>query len=429
MPFRRRIFVWLVVVAAIPAGIAVGVTLLVPRIALPVGGTAAWERAGDTWRALDSTLAGRPLPIGARAAMAHHGEELSQSLGRARQSLTLHDAAFSLLLVTAIGLAALVALGTVRLAGHLSRQLSRPILELITWTGHLTRHEPLPDAPPAKGAPEFEVLRGAFRQMAADLETARAREVEAAQLRAFRDMSRQVAHELKNPLTPLRFAVQRLAQNARADEKELLEIIDGESSRIEQMARDFATLGRLPEGPPAPVDLGELIEGLVKTTVPPSVAARVDRPPDLPPVSGHYEPLRRAFHNLILNASDACTAKNGGAGAAITVALTAVPDGAAPAAQVVIADTGVGIPADQLSRVFEPYFTTKKHGTGLGLALVRQTIHDHGGAVTVASDPGRGTAFTVTLPLGAVVTRQGESPTGGAKNAGDDGSAPAGAPA
>jgi len=409
LPFRRRIFVWLVVVAAIPAGIAVGVTLLVPRIALPVGGSAAWERAGNTWRDVENTLAGRPLPGAARSAMVRHGEELSRSLGRARQSLTLHDAASLLLLVTAIGLAALVAAGTVRLAGHLSRQLSRPIHELITWTGHLTRGQPLPDAPSAKGAPEFEVLRGAFREMAADLAAARAREVEAAQLRAFRELARQVAHELKNPLTPLRFAVARLAQNARPEETELLEIIDGESARIEQMARDFATLGRLPEGPPAPVDLGELVETLVRGTVPPAVTASVERPPDLPLVSGHYEPLRRAFHNLILNACDACAARDGGAGTSITVALRTVADGHRPAVEIVIADTGVGIPAEQLARIFDPYFTTKKSGTGLGLALVRQTIHDHGGSVAVTSEPGRGTAFTVKLPLpaGATVRARG----------------------
>lgn len=404
MPFRRRLFVWLVVVAAIPAGIGVGVTILTPRIALPVGGATAWERAGGTWRDVEHALAGQPLPHGASAAMARHGEELSRSLGRARQSLTIHDAASLLLLVTAIGLAALVALGTVRLAGHLSRQLSRPIHELIAWTGHLTRGEPLPDTPPAKGAPEFDVLRGAFRRMAADLAAARAREVEAAQLRAFRDLARQVAHELKNPLTPLRFAVARLAQSARPDETELLEIIDGESARIEQMARDFATLGRLPEGPPAPVDLAELVEALVKGTVPPTVDARIERPPDLPLVSGHYEPLRRAFHNLILNACDACTARDGGAGTAITIALKAVANGGTAAVEVEIRDTGVGIPAEQLARIFEPYFTTKKHGTGLGLALVRQTIHDHGGTVAVASAPGHGTAFTVTIPLPIAAT-------------------------
>jgi signal transduction histidine kinase len=410
LAFRRRIFLWLVVVACIPAAAGIGMALLAPSFAAPIGGVAAWDRAAATWLKADSALARQPLTPAARAALKRHADELSNSLRLARMSQTVRDYLTPVLVGIAAALATLVFLGTIRLAGHLSRQLSRPIHELITWTGYLTRGEPLPDAPPAKGAPEFEVLRDAFRRMAADLATARAREVEAAQLRTFRDLARQVAHELKNPLTPLRFAVARLGQNARPDEKELLEIIDGESARIEQMARDFATLGRLPEGPPAPVDLGELVESLVKGTVPPTVAASIVRQPGLPLVSGHYEPLRRAFHNLILNACDACEAgrtdaqahgRTGTSTPAITVTLRAVANGHAPAVEVVIADTGVGIPADQLKRVFEPYFTTKKHGTGLGLALVRQTIHDHGGSVAVASEPGRGTAFTVTLPLPA----------------------------
>jgi two-component system nitrogen regulation sensor histidine kinase NtrY len=409
LAFRRRIFVWLVVVAAIPAAIGVGVTLVATRIFPPVGGVTAWERAGSTWQQAQHALAPQPLSPAARAVVDLHTQELSTSLRRARQSLLIQAAASAVIAGVTAALAALIALGTVRLAGHLSRQLSRPIDELIAWTGRLTRGEPLPDTPPAKGAPEFDVLRGAFRRMAADLADARAREVEAAQLRAFRDLARQVAHELKNPLTPLRFAVSRLAQSARPDEHELLEIIDGESARIEQMARDFATLGRLPEGPPSPVDLGELLEALLKGTVPPSVAVRIERPPDLPLVSGHYEPLRRAFHNLILNACDACEAAGAGAlghgGTAesgrreIVVTVGAVRNGAAPAVEVVIEDSGVGIPAEQLARIFEPYFTTKAQGTGLGLALVRQTIHDHGGGIRVASEAGRGTTFTVTIPL------------------------------
>jgi len=407
--FRSRIFVWLVVVAAIPAGIGIGMTLLAPRLAVPVGGVTAWDRAGATWRDADDALAREHLSPAARAALARHRDELSTSIGRAHQSVYFRNAAVAALGGLAAALAALVALGTVRLAGHLSRQLSRPIDELIAWTGRLKRGEPLPDEPPAKGAPEFDVLRNAFRTMAADLATARAREVEAAQLRAFRDLARQVAHELKNPLTPLRFAASRLAQEARPDQRELLEIINGESERIEMMARDFATLGRLPEGPPSPVDLGELVETLVKGTVPPQIAVRIERAPDLPMVRAHYEPLRRALHNLVLNSCDAC--EPGGAGTEgsgdavgarrgeITISLRAVANGAAPAVEVVIRDTGVGIPRGQLSRIFEPYFTTKAKGTGLGLALVRQTIHDHGGSIGVASEPGRGTTFTITLPL------------------------------
>ncbi|HXY67951.1 MAG TPA: HAMP domain-containing sensor histidine kinase [Gemmatimonadales bacterium] len=401
LAFRRRIFVWLVAVAAIPAGVGIGMALLAPRLAAPVGGVAAWDRAAATWLEAQRSLARQPLTPAAREALRRHADELGASLGRARQSQAIRDSFLRVLAGLAAGLAALVALGTVRLAGHLSRQLSRPIDELIAWTGRLTRGEPLPDAPPAKGAPEFDVLRAAFRAMAADLAAARSREVEAAQLRAFRDLARQVAHELKNPLTPLRFATQRLAQEARPDQRELLEIVEGESERIEQMARDFATLGRLPEGPPAPVDLAELMETLVKGTVPPGIAVRIERAPDLPLVSAHYEPLRRALHNLVLNACDACEERRAGARARgeIAVTLRPVPNGAAPAVEIAIRDTGVGIPPEQLGRVFEPYFTTKAKGTGLGLALVRQTIHDHGGSIGVASEPGRSTTFTVTLPV------------------------------
>ena len=407
LTFRRRIFVWLVMVAAIPAAFGIGIALLAPRLPAPMGGVAAWDRAATTWLQAQRALARQPLSPGVRDALRHHSDELRNSLRFAMESQSIRDYFTPIIAGLSAALVALVALGTLRLAGHLSRQLSRPIDELIAWTGRLTRGESLPDTPPAKGAPEFDVLRGAFRTMAADLAAARAREVEAAQLRAFRDLARQVAHELKNPLTPLRFAASRLAQQARPDQQELLEIIDGESQRIEQMARDFATLGRLPEGPPAPVDLGELVDTLVRSTVPSGIAVRVERAPDLPMVSAHYEPLRRALHNLVLNACDACEARRAAAGPGgpaeprgeIVLALRAPGNGAAPGVQVAIADNGVGIPPEQLGRIFEPYFTTKAKGTGLGLALVRQTIHDHGGSIGVTSEPGRGTTFTVTLPV------------------------------
>jgi signal transduction histidine kinase len=410
LPFRRSIFVWLVVVAAIPAGIGVAVGLLAPQLAVPVGGVTAWDRAAATWLQAQHALARQPLTPAARQALRRHSDELSNSLRMARRSQVIRDYTTPVLAGLAAALAALVALGTIQLAGHLSRQLSRPIDELIAWTGRLKRGEALPDQPPAKGAPEFDVLRSSFRAMAADLAAARAREVEAAQLHAFRDLARQVAHELKNPLTPLRFATSRLAQDARPDQRELLEIVAGESERIEQMARDFATLGKLPEGPPAPVDLAELLETLVKSTVPPDITVRLEKAPDLPLVSAHYEPLRRALHNLVLNACDACEARRGGAATPgrtgqppahgeITVALRPAPNGAAPAVEIAVRDNGVGIPPEQLERIFEPYFTTKAKGTGLGLALVRQTIHDHGGTIGVASEPGRGTTFTVTLPV------------------------------
>jgi two-component system nitrogen regulation sensor histidine kinase NtrY len=402
LAFRHRIFVWLLVIATVPAAVAVSVSLLSPDLAAPVGGVDAWERAGDTWREAMRRLDVRRLPAATRRALERHGEEVAESVRRARQVQAYRYAISGTLAGILVGLAVLVSGGAVRLAGHLSRQLSRPIDDLVDWTGRIARHEALPEGPEVKGAPEFRILRDAFRRMATDLEAGRAREVEAAQLRTFRDVARQVAHELKNPLTPLRFAVARLRDDATPAQAELLEILDGESQRLEQMAREFSSLGRLPEGPPAPVDLAELLEGVGRATVPAAVGLHIEREGEAPMVTGHYEPLRRAFQNLLLNAVDAVEGEAAGtAGAARPPVLVRVGsarlDGR-EAVSVAVADRGPGIPPEALGRVFEPYFTTKAHGTGLGLSIVRQTILDHGGTITAANAPEGGAVFTVILP-------------------------------
>jgi two-component system nitrogen regulation sensor histidine kinase NtrY len=410
LPFRHRIFVWLIVIATVPAAIAVAVSAFTPDLVAPVGGVAAWERAGDSWRASLQRLNIRTLPPATRRAIQRHNDELATSLRRARQVQSFRYSIAGVLGGLAAALAVLVGGGAVRLAAHLSRQLSRPIDELVAWTGLLARGAPLPANTQTRGAPEFQILRDAFHRMAGEMETARAREVEAAQLRTFRDIARQVAHELKNPLTPVRFAVGRLRADARPDQTELLEILDSESLRIEQMARDFSSLGRLPEGPPSPVDLAELAESLARTTVPPEIGARVSCEGTVPLVLGHYEPLRRAFQNLLLNAVDAVrgtgapahrgTGAPGTEGAQPLILVTLAPASleGRPAVRVAIADRGPGLAPDAVARVFEPYFTTKAHGTGLGLAIVRQTVLDHGGSITAANAPGGGAVFTLILP-------------------------------
>jgi signal transduction histidine kinase len=408
--FRGRLFLILLGFALIPSILTSLAWSVSGSVVLPlVGATAAWDSAAASGEHAARALTDAPLTDAQRRALDVHEQMLRQSVVLSRQTEFVFRTAARRLAFATLFVVVVIGVIASRVAGHLSRNLSRPLQELVGWTERIGRGEPLPVNPPRRGAPEFEVLRTRMRDMSGELELGRARALEAERAAALRESARQVAHELKNPLTPLRFAASRLAQQARPDQQELLEIIDGESQRIEQMARDFATLGRLPEGPPAPVDLGELVDTLVKGTVPTGIAVRVERSPDLPMVSAHYEPLRRALHNLVLNACDACEATRtdarthgrteDAAPPEISIALRAVANGTAPKVEIVIRDTGVGIPAEQLGRIFEPYFTTKAKGTGLGLALVRQTIHDHGGSIGVASEPGRGTTFTVTLPL------------------------------
>lgn len=403
LPFRHQIFAWLVAIALIPASFAVLVWLYSPQIAEPAGGVEAWERAADSWRVARHYLDLDSVAPETAAALGRHEEELSNSVRMASRTTYVRNNALPRLAVFTVVIAVVLVGGAIRLAGHLSRQLSRPIDELVSWTGLVRRGETLPQDPPVKGAPEFATLRGSFREMAGELMRAREREIEATRLRTFRDMARQVAHELKNPLTSILFALDRLEQNATPQQKELLTLLESESKRLEGMARDFSALGRLPEGPTAPIDMGELLDTLAGTA-PEGVAARVEKDAGAPLVRGHYEPLRRAFQNLFINAChaiqeargpDAMTPRRDGE---IVMAVRGVANGSGRAVEVVVRDNGVGMDPVTATRLFEPYYTTKEHGTGLGLTLVRQTVQDHGGTITVASEPGRGATFTVTLP-------------------------------
>jgi signal transduction histidine kinase len=276
--------------------------------------------------------------------------------------------------------------------GYLSRQLSRPIDELIGWTGHIQRDAPLPADEHEGGAPEFAELRKALREMAASLREARARQLEAERLRAFREVARRVAHEMKNPLTPIRFAVSALSRTARPEQRESLEVLQAEADRLERLAREFTEMGRLPEGPAAEVDLGELLSELTRTSVPPSVAPRLEADPATPRITGYYEPLRRAFSNLMRNAIEAGV----GPGGLLVTCRPLEGNGA----EVRVIDTGPGVDTELRDRLFDAYVTGgKEGGTGLGLALVRQTIENHGGQVRYEPTPGGGATFVVTLPL------------------------------
>ncbi|HEU4953867.1 MAG TPA: HAMP domain-containing sensor histidine kinase, partial [Gemmatimonadales bacterium] len=277
---------------------------------------------------------------------------------------------------------------SVRLGGHLSRQLSRPIEELIGWTGNIRRMEPLPPDRPRRGAPEFAALRTALREMATALERGRNEAIEAERLRAFRETARRVAHEMKNPLTPIRLAVAQLARAPSPGTRDAIDVLTAESQRLEHLAREFTEFGRLPEGPAAPVDLCELLEELVRTSVPSTMTTKLALDPATPVLQGHYDPLRRAFANIIRNAVEAS-----GSEGTLEIAAEAVPGGA----RLTIRDHGPGIPPELESRIFDPYFTGKQGGTGLGLALAKQTIELHEGTIAVEQTVGGGATFVVRL--------------------------------
>ncbi len=393
LPFRRRIFGILVALTAVPITLAVVGWVLAARTTAPsAGARVALEGAAASARQMLERMDTTHLTARERAAFRHHLNQLSNSVTlvrRAETYLRYYAAGFAAL-VLALGALAIIA--AIRLAGHLSRQLSRPIDELVGWTRLIRRRMPLPAGAPTRGAPEFEALRQALRELATALDAAREQELEAERLRAFREVARRVAHEIKNPLTSMRIAVdqlRRVAAPAHSPMAAAAEVMAAETDRLARLAREFADFGRLPEGPKSEVDLVELLDDLGRTAVPPGVEVSVRADGGPRTISGHYDPLRRAFGNLMRNASEAM----GGCGS-IEIAVNGDGQGLV----VTLADHGPGIPAELRQRVFEPYFTTKQDGTGLGLALVRHTIEAHGGTLTVFETPGGGATFSIVLP-------------------------------
>jgi signal transduction histidine kinase len=390
LSFHQRILLILVCLGAVPTALAMlGWGLTIRSATRAPGARDAIEGLAASGRTLLYTLDSTQLRPPERRALADHATKLNTAIGQLQRAET-----FSRYYYAGLGLVILLLGGaflyaSIRFGGHLSRQLSRPIEELIGWTGNIRRLEPLPPDRPRRGAPEFAALRTALRDMAASLERARAQEIEAERLRAFRETARRVAHEMKNPLTPIRLAVSELVRSGGAEHREAIEVLVTESARLEQLAREFTEFGRLPEGPAAPVDFTELLAELARTTLPATMTARLTLDPSTPVLLGHYDPLRRAFSNILRNAAEACDEQG-------QLDITVAPDGQG-GVQIEISDHGPGVSPDVAGRIFDPYFTGKPGGTGLGLALVKQTIEMHDGTILLAGTPGGGATFVIRL--------------------------------
>jgi signal transduction histidine kinase len=233
-----------------------------------------------------------------------------------------------------------------------------------------------------------------LRQSHHDLVSAQAELVRKTRLAAMGEIAAAVAHEARNPLGALSNCVQLLRDNPNitGEDAELLAIMQSESKRLNDIVSDFLTFGR-PRAPQfAPVDLHELIDAtwtlLQRDDRCPSTIRFERRLEGTVTVTADRDQLRQVFWNLLLNAVQAM--RLGGT-------LTVETRRAGRFVEVLVRDTGPGIPAGILPSVFEPFVTTKSGGTGLGLAIVRRIIEDHGGDITVTAQDGEGTCFVLSL--------------------------------
>jgi len=390
LSFHQRILLILICLGAIPTALAIlGWGLTIRSTARAPGARDAIEGVTESGRLLLHTVDSTRLQPAERRALADHATRLNRAIGQLQRAETFSRYYYAGLGFVILTVGAGFVYASIRFGGHLSRQLSRPIEELIGWTGNIRRLQPLPPDRPRRGAPEFAALRTALRDMASALERARTQEIEAERLRAFRETARRVAHEMRNPLTPIRLAVASLVRSGGAEHREAVEVLVTESGRLEQLAREFTEFGRLPEGPVAPVDFTELLGELARTTLPATMTARLNLDPRTPVLPGHYDPLRRAFSNILRNAVEACEEQG-------MLDISAAPDDAG-GVRIEISDRGPGVSPEEAEQIFDPYFTGKAGGTGLGLALVKQTIEMHGGTIGVTETPGGGATFVVRM--------------------------------
>lgn len=223
----------------------------------------------------------------------------------------------------------------------------------------------------------------------------------AERLSALGELSAVLAHEIRNPLGSIRGTAEILRDDFRPGDRkyEFLEILLKETDRLNGVVEDFLGLARPVQVERETCDLmAELREVVALASREASAAGvrleLVER--ELPAVRGDREKLRQVFLNLILNGVQASPR-----GGSLTIAAALLParDESPAAVELFFADSGQGIPAEILPRIFEPFFTTKDGGTGLGLAIAQKIIESHGGSIAVTSEPGRGTTFTVRLPV------------------------------
>jgi two-component system, NtrC family, sensor kinase len=325
--------------------------------------------------------------------------------------------------VVLIVLYSLIALAVGVGAALISRRLLAPIERLTEGVkavaaGDLSRKVEV------QRSDEIGLLAREFNAMAASLGRQRTELRRAERLAAVGRISAQITHEIRNPLNAIGLNTELLAEEIAAlpepkgEAQAMVAAISREVDRLNGVAEHYLRFARPPRPAREQQDLSELLGGLLDFLAPELASAGVaverELPPDLPAVRGDEAQLRGAFLNLLRNAREAMP--GGGRVSVRTRPIEGV-------VEVRIGDTGGGIPPGDLTRIFEPFYSTKERGTGLGLSFTQQVVEEHGGSIQCQSELGRGTTFLLRLP----VAGGGEAARGEAVQV-DEGAAGAEAP-
>ena len=283
--------------------------------------------------------------------------------------------------------------------------ITRPLHALLKGTREMARDN-LQYRIPKGRDDEIGLLIESFNQMAQDLVENRRKRLEAEQIAAWREIARRLAHEIKNPLTPIQLAVQQIRDKYSGNDPtyqqfvtNCTEIVTEEVENLRSLVQEFANFARMPSLSLSPSDLNECVHNVVRLY--PDARIHLDLKKNQPALELDAEQMRRVLINLIENALDA-SGKNG----QIEIRTRTSDD----TAMLSVIDSGPGVPIEDRVRIFQPYVSTKESGMGLGLAVVHTIIEDHGGHISVTDAPTGGAQFDLQLPIPDRVIAQLEEP-------------------
>lgn len=320
---------------------------------------------------------------------APHLKRLSQEMQPKYVPLFIRWFAISIVVVTFVGLL-------------FARRITRRVTRLSAATAQVASGD-LDVVVPVKSHDEIGRLAADFNKMVQQLENSREQIHYLQKISAWQEIARRLAHEIKNPLTPIRLAIQQVHDTYEGEDEtfkkalqDAHEIIREEVDGLQQMVEEFSAFAKLPRADPQVESVDDILEEFAKTAgaafgegtvvceIPGGgLSVRVDR-----------LMFRRVLHNLAQNAVQACQGK----GIEPRVEVQVVHKRKEGVVEWIVDDNGPGVEEDVLERIFDPYFTTKDTGTGLGLAIVKKILLEHRGSIQLDRSPTSGARFVIRLP-------------------------------
>ena len=321
------------------------------------------------------------------------------ALKKYEQIKVLKDRIVSQVLLFSVVYSILVVMLSLAIGYIMVSRITRP-LKSLTDAAKKVGHDELDLRVEEKAGGEIGRLITSFNTMAADLKVAREQRAMAERRATWQNVARTIAHEIKNPLTPIKLSTERMYEKYLNGSKDFPEVIKSttttilsEIGNLQKLVDTFHKYAKFPDPVPAPASLEAIVREVAALQGNDTVPLTVDLEEKIPPVTIDKGQIKEALINLIKNGMEAVAM----AGRPGTVVVSCRQNGAT--IRLSVTDTGCGISEENRKKLFQPYFTTKKHGNGIGLALTERIITLNGGKISCESEEGNGSTFTIVFSI------------------------------